>query len=70
MASTHEERSEKFYRLLQLICDVHNLADEIGLGKIFTREQSRAALEKHGAEFREELDALWSAVMTPEGSIQ
>jgi len=71
---THEERDEKFSLLVQRICDVLNLANELGYKDIFSepakllKEQMKVAATLHSKECREDLDKCWDAMLDPRRS--
>jgi hypothetical protein len=71
---THEEHDERFSLLVQRICDVLNLADELGYRDIFSEpakmlnEQMKVAATLHSKECREDLDRCWDAMLDPRQS--
>ena len=71
---THEERDEKFSLFVQRICDVLNLANELGYKDIFSepermlKEQMKVAATLHFKECREDLDRFWDAMLDPRRS--
>ena len=71
---THEERDEKFSLLVQRICDVLNLANELGYKDIFSepdkllKEQMKVAATLHFKECRKNMDRLWEAMLDPSQS--
>jgi len=71
---THEERDEKFSLLVQRICDVLNLANELGYKDIFSepdkllKEQMKVAATLHFKDCNENLERCWAAMLDPRQS--